>query len=246
MTVYTRATRDGIRGPGVVSNGHVVQWVSLTGGWYSRTYPRPVPEGVRLIVFLESHLDADGYRDLLAGKYDLHLARLAETLPPDAIIRFDHEMDAPPNHWRTWGGMDPALYVAVWKYVSFKLMRAMFWCPSGHRVDPAYYPDGYGYVSHVGFTRYDLGFRDKRGRRITAARQWRAPLRKLRALAPGVPIIVGETGSLDDDTGDRLPWLRSAKRVRGLEMVVLFDLDMSAAEGRSWLVPGYMVEVWER
>lgn len=242
--ILTRATRDGIRGDGVVSNGHVVQWVSLIGRWAVPPFHRHVPEGARLIVYLESGLDEAGYRDLLAGKHDAALDHLRLTLPADAIVRFDHEMDAPPNGWRTWGQMPPHLYVRVFWYVSKRLGCRLFWCPSGHHVAEmaAYFPGSV--VSHVGFTRYDLGHRGQDGQRIVAARQWRAPLRELRRLAPDVPILIGETGTLEDDTGGRLRWLRSVKRVRGLWGVIYFDLDMTLAEGRDWTMTGAMRREW--
>lgn len=248
--ILTRATREGIRGNGIVSNGHVVQWVSLTGRTGVPQLPRPVPPGVKLVVYLESHLDEQGYRDLLAGKYDAELARLSAALPADAIVRWDHEMTSPPNAWRTWGQMDRTLYVKVWRYVWAKLGRQMFWCPSGHKVDDAYFP-GHPWVQFVGFTSYELGIRNQKwgtpqyGQRFTASQLWRKPLAAVRALAPGVPIVVGETGSLDDDTGDRLPWVRSVKRVKGVDIVIGFDVDMTKDEGRDWTFSGAMVAEWE-
>jgi hypothetical protein len=200
----------------------VAQWLSLTDGWAGR-FLRP-SQG-RPVVYLESHLDAAGYRDILAGKYDARLREIRDSLAwaPDAIIRWDHEMDGPPNEWRKWGLMNPQTYKAGWRHVT-AILGPMFWCPTSvtSRWGP-YFPGGP--LSHVGFDYYDRSLPLKPYPQALAKR-----IEECQRLAPGVPVLLGEFGTAAELDG-RLAHLRTLDETPGLWGAVYFDV---TTHGDDW------------
>jgi hypothetical protein len=130
----------------------VAQWLSLTPGWAGVCLR---PSQGRPLVYLESHLDEAGYRAILRGEYDRRLLQVRDTLlwARDPIVRWDHEMDGPQNEWRRWGGMDPELYIDVWRYVS-TFLGPMFWCPTSVTERWSAYFPGDEYISHIGWDQY--------------------------------------------------------------------------------------------
>jgi hypothetical protein len=208
---------DGLRG---LEPDLVAQWVSLTPS-YAPLFPRP--SNHRSVIYLESHMDGFGYRDILDGQYDERLHDLNLTLPSNSIIRWDHEMNAKQNGWRRWGLMDPPLYRQVFRYVAGKLQRDMFWCPMGggtqRKLFLDYYP-GDSVVRFVGFDKYD------RGRRRPMPRLFRREIEALRKITDK-PIIIGETETLRiPGLGGRAKWLASARDLKGVWGLILFDVNM--------------------
>lgn len=245
------ATRQGIRGvPETPYRGLapdiLTQWISLLPGGYSPTTYRPVDPRPTPLIYLESHLDAAGYERLLAGEYDAQLASLRKSLPTNAIVRWDHEMTSPANDWRTWGAMDPALYAQGFRHVAIKLGKTL-WCPMAGPDQLSrwadYYP-GDTYVDFVGFDFYDLALRRPLPQSLAKY------LDRLREIAPGKPILIGELGSNRSrpvgrpSVKGRAKWLRSLADV-DIWGAVYFDIDRPT-EGHDWRMGPAMLRTFER
>ncbi|WP_205843600.1 glycoside hydrolase family 26 protein [Nakamurella deserti] len=153
------------------------------------------------------------------GTYDAHIADWARGLQAwghPLTLRFAHEMN---GDWYPWAagvsGNTAADYVAAWRHVHDLFTAAdatnvtWLWSPNtpydGSAPMADFYP-GAAYVDTVGLDGYNWGG-------TTAWNPWIEPralfangLTQLRALAPGKPILIAETGSADAG-GDKARWI---------------------------------------
>lgn len=178
---------------------------------------------------------------IAAGAYDGYLtgwAQAAAAYGGPLMLRFGHEMN---GTWYPWspgaGGGSPADYVAAYRHVHdlFRVAGAgnvsWVWSPNIVQGMPtplaAVYP-GPGYVDVIGIDGYNGGTD------VPYMGGWRTPqqvfdstLQALPALAPGVPVILNETGC-SEHGGDKAAWITSlfgylrTTRVTG---VLWFDVD---------------------
>lgn len=188
------------------------------------------------------------YQDILAGDHDGELTAFAidaAQYGKRIVVRWDQEPNS--DFGQPWADEPPARYIATFRHVSV-LIRAiapdvrMFYCPSWrgrhHLGDfERYYPGDAAQV--VGFDAY---VRDPNPRPLR--RRWKRPLRLLRGIAPGTPIIIGEFGMLRG-LKRRRRWLRSLGRVRGVETAVYFDIDLPH-RGVRWSMGKGMRRAWKR
>ncbi len=210
----------------------VAQWISLTPGYAGMCHR---PSKGRPVIYLESHLDASGYRDLLRGRYDDRLKAIRDCLAfsPKAIKRWDHEMDgAPMSTFREWGQMEPELYKAGSRHVA-GILGPLFWCPTAviDRWD-AYYP-GDEFVDFVGWDQYA-----RQTRPIKEA--WAPRIRALDRLAPGKRKLVGEFGS-DARLTERAEWLATIDDVQDVWGAIYFDVKTG---GDDWTMDQGMRDFW--
>jgi hypothetical protein len=183
-------------------------------------------------------------RRIIAGDFDAYLERTARTLQAfggPVLLRFAHEMN---GLWYPWSeannGNRPGDYVAAWQHVHGVFARlgvdnvTWVWSPNveypGSLPLAGLYP-GDGYVDAIALDGYNWG--------ATAghATGWRSPaevfdptLDVVRALAPGVPVMIGETGSTDEG-GDKVAWIDALfpwLADRGIDTLVWFHLDKEA------------------
>lgn len=222
------ATREAIGGAPVVRGDLVAQWVSLVPSYSPLAYRKT---GGRPLIYLESHLDERGYNAIRNGIFDDRLRELRQSIPGNAIIRWDHEMTGPPNEWRTWGRMNPGLYIDTWRYVS-GFLGPMHWCPSVGPENFARYRDywpGDEFVSFAGFDAYDSGDR------TPIPDMFKRPTKTIRDFT-NKRILVGEFGSARlVGVGGRLRWLRTLRNVEDIWGAVYFNLDMSP-KGPNWVM----------
>jgi len=108
----------------------------------------------------------------------------------------------------------------------------MWYCPirrGRQRQDEieAYYP-GDEATQIVGFDVYDSRRPPKPMRK-----KWRGTIETLQRIAPDKPIWVGEFGKARR-TGSRIKWLKGLDDVKGVAVVIYFDMDLGP--GHRWLL----------
>jgi hypothetical protein len=152
--------------------------------------------------------------DYTAGKYNAQITAWAKSLAAwgkPIVFRLDCEMN---GTWYGYGAQarkDPASFVAMWRHVHDLFTAAgannasWHWCPN---VDPEnaqtpleqLYP-GDTYVDWTGMTGYNQGGE-------SCAWLFDSTYARLVKLAPGKPIMVGETGSVDvGHTGEKVGFI---------------------------------------
>jgi len=155
-----------------------------------------------------------------SGSYDSYIsgwARAAAAYGKPLMLRFAHEMN---GNWYPWSpavnGGSGAGYVAAYRHVH-DLFRAAgatnvswVWSPNvvqGMPTDLAQAYPGPGYVDTIGVDGYNGGTD------VPSMGGWRSPqqvfaptLQALAQLAPGVPVILNETGS-SENGGDKATWI---------------------------------------
>jgi len=169
--------------------------------------------------------------------YILRFARQSATWKKPFMIRFAHEMNVARYHWGTkkgvYGPESPDIYKRMSQYVSTIFQKAgaqnVLWvfCPNAESVpntsyDPSaawnriknYYP-GDKYVDILGIDGYNWGTtqtKEKSGWKS----QWKGfrtifedTYQKLREVAPGKPIFIFETASVNQG-GDKCLWIKEA------------------------------------
>ncbi len=175
------------------------------------------------------------------------------------VIRFAHEMNLVDYHWGTsrenYGPATPQLYRRLWRHVVtiFRQEGAtqVLWafCPN-HQPDPgpdahdhrhwntfeAWFP-GKAWVDLIGVDGYNWG-----PTRTSSQHGWNSvwmsfadlfahPVAELRRLAPGIPLVVWETGCAPTG-GDRAAWLAEALAAAprlGIEGILWFQIDKELA-----------------
>jgi beta-mannanase len=155
---------------------------------------------------------------ILAGDHDAYLRQWGTALAQwggPVSLRYAHEMN---GDWYPWAdgvnGNAPGSYAAAWKHVHDVVVGAgatnvrWVWTPNvpytGSTVLAGLYP-GDAYVDVVGLDGYNWGTG-------VAGRAWISPsdlfgfgLERLRAIAPGKPIIIAETAS-SEVGGSKAAW----------------------------------------
>jgi hypothetical protein len=156
-------------------------------------------------------------RRITEGGFDAYLTRTARTLKAfdrPVLLRFAHEMN---GDWYPWSeqvnGNRPGEYVAAWRHVHAVFERervanvSWVWSPNveypGSQSLASLYP-GTAYVDVIALDGYNWG--------TSAASGWQTPgqvfdpsLAAVRRLAPGVPLMIGETAS-SEHGGSKADW----------------------------------------
>ena len=181
--------------------------------------------GTEPVIYMES--TGASYPDILTGAHDDEL-RLLACKADGHVIRWDQEPDG--DFGQDWAGHE--LYADVFQHVS-EVMRSeadirLMWCVIKplEAISEGYWP-GDEAVQVVGFDRYSW----TEGSNFPDV-QWRAPVKQLQKLVPGLPIRVGECGRLAGLTR-RGEWLRSARSVAGIEAVTVMDM-LEPSLGHDW------------
>ena len=152
---------------------------------------------------------------IAAGHYDRYLQRFASNVRRFScpiLLSFAHEMNGP---WWSWGKgrQSAADYRAAWRhiYTVFAAARArnVIWVwnpnvstPSQAAAPPGPWWPGARYVSMIALDGYDWSATD------TYASVFHATLAAVRAIAPGKPVMIAETGAY--------PGAIMAQRIHGL------------------------------
>ena len=155
-------------------------------------------------------------RVIASGGYDHYLTQLAQSAAAwgaPFLFRYGHEMN---GNWYPWAasvnGNTASSYVAAWTHVH-KIFadqgasNALWvWCPNAGGPTPVsqVYP-GASDINVIGMDGYNWG--------STASTGWRTPtqvfsslLSAVRRLAPGVPVMINETGSAEAG-GSKATWI---------------------------------------
>ncbi|MHA7218377.1 glycoside hydrolase family 26 protein [Arthrobacter sp. MDT1-48-3] len=155
---------------------------------------------------------------IAAGHHDAYLQQWAASMRSygrPVLLRFAHEMNSP---WYPWGagtnGNTPADYVAAWRHVHGLFDAAgvdnvsWVWNPEAPECDSpplsAFYP-GHDYVDVVGLDGYNWGTSRENETWRTPEEIFAEGLHQLRRLAPGSPVLIGETASTDEG-GSKPAW----------------------------------------
>jgi hypothetical protein len=182
-------------------------------------------------------------RHIIEGRFDDHLTRTARTLQTfgePVLLRFAHEMN---GDWYPWSeqvnGNRPGEYVAAWRHVHALFDRLgvdnvhWVWSPNveypGSAPLAGLYP-GRDLVDVIALDGYNWG--------SAAGSGWQSPaqvfdptLAAVRRLAPGVPLMLGETASTEHG-GSKASWNTELfawlERHPDIEAVVWFNLDKEA------------------
>lgn len=183
-------------------------------------------------------------RRIIDGEFDPYLQRTAETLRSfdgPVLLRFAHEMN---GDWYPWSeranGNGAGEHIAAWRHIHGLFERAgvdnvaWVWSPNvtfaGSQPLTELYP-GDDHVDVIAVDGYNWGT-------TAAGSAWQSPaqvfaptMREIRRLAPGKPLMIGETGSAERG-GDKamwmaqlFGWLQTNPDVRAL---VWFHLDKEA------------------
>lgn len=187
------------------------------------------------------------YETIVTGQYDGYLISIANKIKSfrkPIIIRFAHEMNLGRYHWGTtapeYGAASPKIYVKIYQHVVdlFRKQHVdnVLWafCPNADSV-PAdswnmashYYP-GHEYVDILGMDGYNWDLSPELAADLHIG--WSSPARsfeqifsplfqELNKLAPGKPVIVFETASVDRSGGSKSLWIKQA-----LEVAAKWDL----------------------
>lgn len=178
------------------------------------------------------------YDKILKGEYDAyfdHIIKDIKAWNKCLIIRFAHEMNLDKYHWggneNQFNQNSPEHYIQMFRYVVdyFKKQKVdqVFWafCPNAESVPNLlwnhsrnYYP-GDDYVDILGMDGYNWDITDEGaglvGKKWT--QQWLSfeqifskIYQELKDLAPGKPIIVFETASVDRKGGKKIVWIKEA------------------------------------
>ena len=152
------------------------------------------------------------------------------------ILRFAHEMNYP---WYPWGagvnGNTPEQYVEAWRHVHGVFEAegvdnvSWAWNPQAPECGSSLQPfwPGDDVVDLVALDAYNWGT-------VRPGERWRSPvelfgegLRQLREIAPGMPIMIGETAS-SEAGGSKAAWLRELVRYLAdqpdVQAFIWFDL----------------------
>ncbi|MFD3445195.1 glycoside hydrolase family 26 protein [Microbacteriaceae bacterium 4G12] len=157
---------------------------------------------------------------ITAGTYDAHIATWGRALAAwgkPVLLRYGHEMNGP---WYPWSdgvnGNGTGDYVAAWRHVHDVVAATgasnVQWVWSPNVPDgqmPAFstlYP-GSSYVDVVALDGYNWGTTTSWSSWTSPSALFGGPLEQLRAVAPGKPIMIGETSSAEAG-GDKAAWSR--------------------------------------
>ena len=158
---------------------------------------------------------------IVAGDFDSYVRRWADGLKAfgrPVLLRFAHEMN---GDWYPWSegvnGNGPGDYVAAWRHVRSVVDAAgasnvsWVWSPNvpytGSVPLAGLYP-GPATVDVVALDGYNFGTSQSWSSWVSPQALFGAGLQELRALAPGLPILIAETASAEAG-GSKADWVRS-------------------------------------
>ncbi len=191
-------------------------------------------------------------RTIISGAHDAYIdawAAAAAAWAKPVYIRFAYEMNGNWEPWSRWhNGNTPAQFIKAWRHVvtRFRLAGATnvrwVWSPNEPDIGTTTplsqdYP-GAAYVDWVGFSAYNWG---------TAVpawgHQWRSmvnafktSVHALTILAPGKPMVVTETGSVEQG-GSKAVWIQKGYAALittypAIRAIIYFDYKDSRADWR--------------
>ncbi|WP_458782332.1 glycosyl hydrolase [Arthrobacter sp. D3-16] len=155
---------------------------------------------------------------IAAGDFDAHIAQWGQALASwgyPVQLRFAHEMN---GDWYPWAesvnGNQPGDYVQAWRHVHDVIEAqgasnvSWVWSPNvpyyGSTDLAGLYP-GAGYVDIVALDGYNWGTSASWSGWISPQDLFAPGIAQLRALAPGIPILIAETASTEAG-GDKAAW----------------------------------------
>jgi hypothetical protein len=183
-------------------------------------------------------------RAITDGRFDDHLTRTARTIQSfdgPVLLRFAHEMN---GDWYPWServnGNRPGDYVAAWRHVHDLFARLgvdnvwWVWSPNieypGAQPLTELYP-GARYVDVIALDGYNWGATPGGAGWQSPAQVFGPTLATVRRLAPGTPLMIGETAS-SEHGGSKAAWntelFRWLDTQRDVEALVWFHLDKEA------------------
>lgn len=167
-----------------------------------------------------THQPTFSLRRIASGAFDSELSRWASGFAAyrqPVLLRFAHEMN---GTWYPWGwsvnGNEAADYVHAWRHVHDVVSKAgaknlkWVWNPNvsggGQVSDMEQFYPGSSYVDTVGLDGYNWGT-------TGPGQRWTGPealfsngIDRLRAIAPGKPLLIGETASAEQG-GSKAKWI---------------------------------------
>ena len=156
---------------------------------------------------------------IAAGSHDAYITRWAEgarAYGGPLLVRFAHEMNTDHYPWsEAVNGNQRGQYVAAWRHVVdiFRTVGAsnVSWVWSPNVAGPGTLPlarlyPGDHYVDWVAADGYNGGTALPCGGWLTFTQIFDATLAELASLAPGKPVMIGETASTEDG-GAKASWI---------------------------------------
>ncbi len=174
------------------------------------------------------------FAHISGGFFDSYLEKFAsqvKALNKPVFIRFAHEADNPDYPWSPRGNNTPEEFKAAWKYVyEFFLRQGVanaiwVWNPWKAEQVKNYFP-GKEYVDWLSVTSLNYGSQLGEGN-FSSFRDLYAPFHRQPAFQSGLPVMIGEMGSLAM-AGRQQEWFNAAfrdisKDFREIEAVVFFN-----------------------
>jgi beta-mannanase len=178
---------------------------------------------------------------ITAGDHDAQITAWGRALAAwgrPVLLRYGHEMNGP---WYPWtdgvNGNGSGDFVAAWRHVHDVVARTgasnvqWVWSPNvpdaGMPELSTLYP-GSDYVDVVALDGYNWGTATSWSSWTSPSTLFGQPLQKLRAVAPGKPILIAETASAEAG-GDKAAWIRRLipylSAQSDIEAVVWFNAD---------------------
>jgi hypothetical protein len=180
--------------------------------------------------------------DILSGEYDTYLDASAEQVkayPGTVYIRLDWEMNGSWSRWNPANqpsGVTPATFVTFWRFVVDRFRAdgvtnaKWIWSPNVDNGDGSmvsFYP-GADYVDMVGLDGYNKGdFPWSSFQQI-----FEGSYREITSLAPGKPVMIAETSSLEATSTQAAEGFSKAQWIR--DMAAYIPANMPAVVALCW------------
>lgn len=178
--------------------------------------------------------DEHVFAQILSGKYDSYIARIAgqlRALNRPVFLRFAHEADNPFYPWSAAGNNTPEDFKAAWKYVHSQFIAhgawnvIWVWNPWKPETAANYFP-GSADVDWIGITGLNYGRYGIDGRSYSF-KQLYTPFHRLKLNQSGLPVMIAEMGSADDGT-TKAAWLKTGiqsirHKFPEIKAIVLFN-----------------------
>ena len=168
------------------------------------------------IPFMDMGSQSVSLTDITNGVYDSSIrtwAQAVKTWNKSFFLRWDWEMNGTWFPWGAQAAANPAAYVASWRHFHDVVASVgatnvtWVWCPnteySGSTSLSSLYP-GDGYVDWTCVDGYNWG--GLGGGWQTFDQVFQGTYNSLQAVAPSKPIMIGETGSVEDG-GSKASWI---------------------------------------
>jgi cellulose synthase (UDP-forming) len=159
------------------------------------------------------------FANIVKGRFDKYIHSVAlqmKALRRPVFLRFAHEADNPFYPWSATGGNTPTEFKAAWKYIHDAFLKDnvynVIWVWNPWKADAAanYFP-GKNYVDWIGITGLNYGVYNP-DKKSYSFEQIFNPFHKLPVIRSGIPVMIAEMGTLQQN-GNQQEWLNNSVKV---------------------------------